>query len=326
MEKYLEVSSEQIIAPENEQQLDYKLSLIGSSASVDVIRKSLKSLNTTGYNSCLEDIGNLSTDCKSEWDVLLYELFTTQNLVPICISDKRYLDKILQTFKRLEDYQCCIISNKITDIARSEESLRYDSYVGIQTHFPRPLDIADDRIVRLADVRYNHDQAEVLLRSTDIVYFDISAIRYSDNVGCSTSAPTGMTIEEACQIAKYIGASINLKGVIIASYDANEDPLGITAQNIALILYYLCEGHLLKLSECHHQKDDKNRAFSTYTVVPDQLDTEIVFTENTVSGRWWIKSTNEDGSDALIPCTKEDYELACNNIISDKLSKAFTLV
>ena len=326
MEKYLETSSEQIVTPENEQQSDYKLSLIGSSASVDVIRKSIKTLNPTGLNRCLADLGNLSTDCKSEWDVLLYELFTDQNFVPVCISDKRYSDKILETFKRLEDYQCSIISNKIIDIDRPEASIRYDNYVGVQTHFASSLDIDEDRIVRLAEVRYNHDQAEVILRSTDIVYFDISAIRYSDNVGCSTSATTGMTIEEACQIAKYAGASINLKGVVIGSYDANEDPQGITAQNIALILYYLCEGHLLKLSEGHYQQDDQSWAFSTYTVVPDELDTEIVFTENTVSGRWWIKSTNEDGTDALIPCTKEDYELACNNVISDKLSKAFTLV
>jgi len=121
MEKYLETSSEQIITPENEQQSDFKLSLIGSSASVDVIRKSIKTLNPTGFNSCLEDIGNLSTACKSEWDMLLYELFTVQNFVPVCISDKRYLDKVLGTFKRLEDYQCSIISNKIIDIDRPEK-------------------------------------------------------------------------------------------------------------------------------------------------------------------------------------------------------------
>ena len=326
MEKYLETSSEQIITQENKQEIGHKLSLIGSSASVDIIRKSIKTLSSIGYSQCLEDLGNLNTDCKPEWDELLYELFTDQSFVPICISDKRYLDRVLKTFTRLEDYQCSVISNKIADIGRSESSMRYDSYVAVQTHFASPLSIDGDKIIRLADVRYNHDQAEVILRSTDIVYFDISAIRYSDNVGCNTSGPTGMTIEEACQIAKYIGASINLKGVIIGSYDANGDQMGITAQNIALIIYYLCEGHLLKLSECHHNQDGENRTFNTYTVVPDELDTEIVFTENTVSGRWWIKSTNEDGSEALIPCTKEDYELACNNVISDKLSKAFTLV
>jgi hypothetical protein len=326
MEKYLETSNEQILTSTDTQQSDRKLSLIGSSASVDIIRKSLNTLSSTGYNQCLEDLGNLSTDRKPQWEDVLYEMFTDEVFIPICISDKRYSDVILKTFSRLELYQCSTISNKIIDLGRAKDSLRYDSFVGIQTHFKQSLPIDEDRIVRLTDVRYNHDRAEVILRNTDIVYFDISAIRFSDNVGCSTSSPTGMTSEEACQIAKYIGASINLKGVIIGPYDANADKMGITAQNIALIIYYLCEGHLLKLSECHHKQGEQNRAFNTYTVVPDELETEIVFTENTISGRWWIKSTNEDGTDALIPCTKEDYELACHNVISDNLSKAYTLV
>ena len=325
MDQFLETSSKALL-PIKEGELNLpKISIIGSSLRIDSIRKYLEYMDLESIQNELSDLGNLRPESKENWSDYLCELIESKEYIPLCISDSRYIKDLLSSFQQLEDYKCSIISNRVSDIGRTSRAAQYDCYVGTQSHYKQDVDIADDNVIRLTDVRYNHDRAEVLLRNTDIAYIDISAIRYSDNIGHNGSGPAGMTIEEACQIARYIGASMHLKGVIIGTYDENSDANGITAHNIALLTYYLTQGYQLRKSESNVSSNKKSE-FNTYTVIPDELDNVLTFVENNVSGRWWLKLEDEDGKENLIPCSKEDYQKACCNIITDKIAEIFTLI
>ena len=325
MDQFLETSNKALLPPKEDATNLPKISLIGSSMCIDSIRDCLQYMDLESVNNELSDLGNFKPESKENWTEYLCELIESEECIPLCISDSRYINELLAAFNSLEDYKCAIISNRVTNIGRTSQAAQYDCYVGVQSHYKQDISISDDHVVRLSDVRYNHDRAEVLLRNTDIAYIDISAIRYSDNIGHSGSGPAGMTIEEACQVAKYIGASMNLKGVIIGSYDENSDANGIKAHNIALLSYYLTQGYQLRKSESN-QGSNKKSEFNIYTVIPDELDNVLTFVENNVSGRWWLKLEDVDGKENLIPCSKEDYQQACSNIITDKVAEVFTLI
>ncbi len=325
MDQFLETSNKALLPIQEGVSNLPKISLIGSSICIDSIRECLELMNLESVREEFQDLGNLNPESKELWTEYLSELIESEECIPLYISDSRYIDQLLASYGSLEDYKCAIVSNKILDIGRSDYTAQYDCYVGAQSHYKGELEVSEDNIIRLTDVRYNHDRAEVKLRNADIAYIDISAIRYSDNIGHPGSGPAGMTIEEACQVAKYIGASMNLKGVIIGTYDENSDANGIKAHNIALMAFYLTEGYQLRKSESQ-QSSEKNADFNTYTVVPDELDNVLTFVENNVSGRWWLKLEGEDGQENLVPCSKEDYQKACSNIITDKVAEVFTLI
>ena len=323
MDQYLETSSQSLRLDENHINSLSKLSLIGTSLVIDSIRKHANELDIVKHSDILDDLGNLKTSDKNLWPQIISQFIEDSQFIPICISDARSIDMALKPMQTLQDYQCAIISDKVIDINRPVSARSYDCYAGIQSHYGQTHHIEENNLIRLSDIRYNHDRAEVRLRDIDIAYIDLASIRYSDNCGHPQSGSAGMTIEEACQVAQYIGASINLKGIIIGPYDANFDRHEITAKNIALLLYYIGEGYRIRLSEIEH---DTSTEYNTYTVVPDDLDEELVFVENTTSGRWWIKHIDIENVERLIPCSKEDYEQACSNNISDKLAQVYSLI
>lgn len=303
---------------------DKTVSLIGSAPSLDNVRSELRKLDLERFARIIQDIGNIKPSQFDQWCESLDDILQYPLELPIILTDNRHFNTIKKAAYN-KHWTTGIIANNIDTSYRNENELNFDLFVGTQSHYSRAsYDIEDDKIVRLGEIRANHQKAEVALRNIDLAYIDLNAIRYSDNIGYEDSGSAGLTIEEMCQIAKYIGASINLKGVIIGGYDQNKDVNRITAKNISLIVWYLTEGFNIRTQE---ELATGVNSFNTYTIVPDELDCEITFRENIKSGRWWIELEMEaDEPNALIPCSKEDYDSACNNQISDKLMKLFTKV
>lgn len=195
------------------------------------------------------------------------------------------------------------------------------AHLAIQRHYQEeswPYD--SHKHLRLSTIRQNPEQAEVILRTADCVVIKLDALRLADNLGSTTSGSAGLTIEELCMIAKYAGASTKLKLILIEGYDQNTDTYTRLAKNAALITYYALDGYAIRVRELN-QKEQLQR----YSVIPQHTSQELVFIEDQRSSRWWIELYSDAAQEVVnMPCTKKDYEDACQNIISDRLTTLIT--
>ena len=178
-------------------------------------------------------------------------------------------------------------------------------------------EIKEENVIRLKDMRARPDLSEIVWRTTDIAIININSIRRSDQIGNLSSQTTGLTIEEACLNAKYIGASDLIKTIYITGFELKNDPYGMIESNIANLLWYIDEGLNMRNIELPLESEE-NLHFS---IVPEDYDLELEFVKSGESGRWWVKVQSEE-DDIYLPCTQNDYDQACQNIITDRVLKA----
>ena len=190
--------------------------------------------------------------------------------------------------------------------------------LGLQSHCTKsPLYEDNEKVFRLKDIRLNPDISEIVLRTSDIAIFNLNAIRRGDQCGNLKSNTTGFTIEEACLISKFIGASELIRKVYFVGLNFNNDIHNMMTTNIANMLWYISEGVKLRSMD-QDIADPDNLVFS---VVADPIEKELQFVKSAESGRWWVKVPTEEGH-MHMACSIKDYEMACNNEISDRISKA----
>lgn len=156
------------------------------------------------------------------------------------------------------------------------------------------------------------DQAEPIIRSADMVSFDISAIRASEAGGNANAGPNGLYGDEACQLARYAGMSDKCSSVGFYEYNPSFDPMGQTAMLISQMIWCFVDGYYSR------KKDAPMYPKSNYMIYRTTLeaeDYELVFVKSKRSDRWWMqvpyfgsKSVNERFY--LVPCRYEDYQLA----------------
>lgn len=194
--------------------------------------------------------------------------------------------------------------------------------LGVQSHclLSDMKEMDSTRLFRLKDIRERSDLSEIVLRTSDVAIFNMNAIRRGDQVGNGQSNTTGLSIEEACLIAKFIGASDLITDVYFAGINLHDDPFDMMSTNLSNMLWYLSEGSQMRNIDSEIESED-NLVFS---VVPDTLDHEIQFVQSCQTGRWWVKVPTDDG-DMHMACTKDDYEQACENNITDRLAGALQL-
>lgn len=205
------------------------------------------------------------------------------------------------------------------------ETLDYDqiSIVGLQKHLCN-LEAYENcanslfNFMRLSDIRNDISIAEVILRESRNVVFDLNVIRHADLPGDHGSSSNGLYMEEACQLMKYIGASNHLTSLEITSINFNNLAESKYYDAIATLLWYYIEGTSFK--------SDKDEALSEkkeYVVYPEGVDTPIHFFNENQSNRWWCSVT--ESADDLIACSPADYENAKSGKYSDRLMKILDL-
>ena len=102
---------------------------------------------------------------------------------------------------------------------------------------------------RVGEVRTRMEESEPVIRTADMLSFDLSAIRQSDAPGSSDPSPHGFTGEEACQLMMYAGMNDRLSSLGFYEYEYARDRDGQTAQLIAHMIWYFLEG-------LHNRKGD----------------------------------------------------------------------
>jgi len=168
--------------------------------------------------------------------------------------------------------------------------------------------------LRLGVLRTNFLVAEPLMRNTDVLSFDMGALKFTEAPGTPQQNPNGLRGEEACQLARYAGTSDRIKVFGLFETTPENDRQGTTVKLAAEIIWYFLEGCVIRKREAGFNKENK----IVYKVEIDEMDQPLVFFHEQETNRWWFEINSVAGETAHFACSEEDYKVASSNEIPGK--------
>lgn len=302
--------------------------------SADAVRRQFYQLHCWHQDISIADIGNVKcgatiTDSYSVVTMIIKELLQLKKTVIILGGSH---DNTLAQYFAYKDVQQIIDATVIdaTIDLRSESALRSENFlmemltsepnmvrqynhIGFQSYFVHPhmletIDKLRFDCFRVGTVKEKLEEMEPVMRSSDMVSFDIAAIKNSE-APANCCSPNGLTGEEACSLIRYAGMSPQLSTLGIFGYDAAKDTKELTAIQIAQMLWYFIDGRSRSKQEAG--LEEKNH-FNEYHTAFAEIDT--VFVQSKKTGRWWMQLPNKK----MIPCSYNDYVVASNNDIPER--------
>ena len=312
---------------------DIKVALIGTGKETNTIRKYLYELAYPFSKMPIADIGNLRK-ANDEFLLPVIRELLDNKIIPIILSLKA-----LQFSAQFKAYQNIRKKVNVAVIDEStplhSEDIHYLSairkskvpklgnlgLVGYQSHMAPPETIKffqkkNFDLVRLGMAKSNIEAVEPTLRAADSIYFNLSALKYAEAPGLWQNSPNGFTSEEACQLCHYAGMSDKLTSIGFYGYQAKKDRDDQTAQLIAHMIWYLLEGIYNRKRDFPTSTD----GMIEYIISFKDYDHNATFWKSTKSGRWWIQmDSSVKGKHELIPCSYEDYQMACKDELSERV-------
>ncbi|SHF94361.1 Arginase family enzyme [Mariniphaga anaerophila] len=300
-------------------------------AATDSIRSALYQLAALNKNLKIADFGNLKSakspkgtmlalrdviDYLRELNVATVVLGGSQDLTTgICdafINDRFFsLATVDSTFDIKKGVEPFNSTNYLTRIFKRLPNLFHFSLIGYQTHLAGEKLIGQAKnfgeYVRLGQLRDDFSYAELLLRNSNVLSFDVGAIKYSEAPSTTQKNPNGLYGAEACQLARYAGLSTNLNafGLFNVIKDKSTES-EITTKLAAEIVWYFLEG-------ISGRKTPSER--TVYKVEIEGLEYPIVFRHEQETDRWWFEVRSISGEKLEIACTEYDYREAAENEI-----------
>jgi hypothetical protein len=172
-------------------------------------------------------------------------------------------------------------------------------------------------------LNHNIEEVEAIIRDSDIVSFDISAIKASEAPGHAQLTPNGFDGEQACRIARYAGISDKTSSFGIYEINPMFDDKGLTSVLAAQMIWYFVDGY-------YHRLNDKPQfdkaAFLKYMVELEEHG--LTFWKSQKSGRWWMEvpfnvTKEKFKRHHLVSCSYSDYESAMQGDIPDRWIRAY---
>ncbi|MEH0156941.1 arginase family protein [Limibacter armeniacum] len=177
-------------------------------------------------------------------------------------------------------------------------------------------------LTSIGQIRDNLQETEPVIRSANILSFDISAIRKSECQGAYHNNIFGLTPEEACQLCWYAGLNEQLTSVGFYNYAPKKDIQGDTAMLLSVMVWYFVEGYSKRRPEYSFFSN-----FHTKYIIPiDESLQTLVFYKSKLSDKWWMEvAFTEDETPVngqIIPCSYKDYQDALEGNLPDRWIKA----
>jgi len=178
---------------------------------------------------------------------------------------------------------------------------------------------------RVGILRQDMDEVEPIVRNAEMLSLDISAVRRPDAPGNPNASSNGFYVEEICRVAMLAGISDKLSSFGIYEYNPSFDYCNQTSQLIAHIIWYFVEGFLNRVGDTTFK--DKSLYIKHSVAVSNNIE-DMVFYCSKKTGRWWmVVPVSNKKSNTIqkyyLPCSVKDYELACNDVVSERWWKAF---
>lgn len=305
----------------------------GTSGSPDEVRIALYKLKKGTGNYNIADLGNLrSADSYNDTILRLKEVceaLMEMSVIPIIIGGSQDLD--YGQFLAYESLEKAItvlnIDSKLdmeTDgdpsgmhiehiLTHEPNYLFHYSHLGYQSFYVdknkmEALEKLYFELYRIGQVKEDLAECEPVIRTADMITFDIGAIKMLDAPGNAHAGPFGFTAEEACQLMWYAGINSRLSSLGIYEYNPEFDTRQQTASVVATMIWYFVEGYYHRNVEI----DVSNQRFTKYTVALKVDPHHLVFYKDTKTDKWWMEipysgQDNKYSRNTLLPCSYKDY-------------------
>ncbi len=268
---------------------------------------------------------------------------------PLVIGGSQDLSfAMYQAYEKLEQTVNIMAVDSSLDLGDPDDSLKADGWInkillhkpnylfnfslfGYQSYLvnPNELKLIDDLYFdafRLGDYYANEKIVEPQLRNTDLLSFDMNAIRSSDYKSNHEFLPNGFYGEDACRIMRYAGISDKLTSAGIFNFVPTQLNYQSDINLLAQMIWYFLEGY-------NQRKQDypigSKTDYVKFRVSLDDFRDEIVFYKSDKSGRWWMEVPYPKikgmklQRHLLVPCSYEDYENALKNELPNLWLKTY---
>lgn len=194
--------------------------------------------------------------------------------------------------------------------------MKHFNHIGFQSYLVHPLMLETlDKLrfdcFRLGKAREDMEEMEPVVRESDLFSFDLSAIAAA--YAPINDLPNGFTGDEACALMRYAGMSPITSSVGIYGYSASADREGLTAKQVAQMLWYFLEGRNRGTREARISDKD---SFNEFHIAFAEVSTTFLQSKRT--GRWWMQLPDMQ----FIACSYADYMLASTNQIPERWLRA----
>ena len=203
-------------------------------SSPDAIRHVLYNLASIETNLKIADLGNLKPSKSHKGTLLavrdIVEYLHELNIIVIVVGGSQELTLgICEAFTNDRFFWLSTI-DAVLDVKKGTEAFNSTTYltrlfgklpqlfqfslIGYQQQLTSELLISKTREIgnhlRLGELRDNIKKAELLLRNSNVLSFDMGALKFNEAPGTKQKNPNGLRGEEACQLAHYAGLSTRL--------------------------------------------------------------------------------------------------------------------
>jgi len=297
-------------------------------------RKKLYSLYYGNWDLNIYDFGDLEngneiSDTQFALEKIL-EFFSKNQILVLTIGgSQNLLYSLYSSLKQsLQKINLVSVDNKI-DFSENNESFlskiimdddnKLDNFsnIGFQKHLSSdPENKFIDKMyfesINLGNIKANINEAEPVLRDSNIVSFNIDSVKSGD-LNNAHQYPNGLNSYELCSLSRFSGLSSRIK---IVSFLENWD-LSIMNSLLAESLWYVLDGYSTRVDE--NPLDDSND-FIYYHVELDNY--KFKFYRSKFSDRWWVEFLNDELitiKKDIISCTLNDYNNCRNSVIPDRI-------
>lgn len=306
------------------------------------VRKKLYSLKKSSKSYKIVDLGNLLPGITLEESYLrlkeIVENLLRTNTLPVIIGGSHDLDygqflayESLNKAINLVTIDSRIDMQEGSELAANQRHLHQIlmhepnflfslSQVGYQSYLVEPevmatLEKLHFETLRIGEIHQNVALAEPVIRQADLLSFDISAINALASSGASQN-PFGLSGEQACQLCWYAGHNDQLSSFGLYEYYPEQDPQGLTAMTLAVMIWYFFEGYYHRKQET----DFASKNFVKYAIAFHDNPHKMVFYKSKVSDKWWmeVEALGPENKIRIVPCTYDDYLLASTGEVPNR--------
>ena len=299
-------------------------------------RKKLYSLHYGNWNTEIYDLGNLVNG--NEVSDTNYAL---EKIIQFCVNNRAFVitiggsqDLTLNLYsslkKGLNSINLVTIDNKLdfkknssedsylSKIIMDEENkLNQFSNIGFQKHLSSvaEIELIDKmkfELFSLGKVKSNVNEAEPVLRDSNIISFDVKSIKSGD-INNAHQYPNGLTSHEFCSLSRLSGSSSKSR---VVSFFENWD-FSIMNSLLAEAVWYVMDGFNHRFDENPEEDSDD---FIYYHIELDNY--KFKFYKSLITQRWWVEFISDELISVekdIICCTANDYYQCKNSIISERI-------
>lgn len=310
------------------------------------LRKEIYSLFPGNWDASITDLGDiLSGNSIEDTYFALKKVVSSlikRKITPIVIGGSQDLTYALyRAYDGLEQMVNLVSIDNKFDFGKDEEHVSSSSYltkiivdepnnlfnycnIGYQTYFnsQEEIDLIEKLFFdayRLGEVSNNITISEPIFRDADVVSIDMNSVKSSDSGNFISFAPNGFDGKEICSLSRYAGISDKVSSFGIFNHNNSVQESAVIAQ----IIWYFIEGFHYRSNEYPFGSKENYLKY----IVPLEEE-ELVFYKSDKTDRWWIEIpfilnvNNKLKRNTLLPCSYEEYLLACNQELPERWWKA----